>query len=106
MSEPEIVTYAVDGRVAIVSLNRADKLNAINLELKRALGGPAAPGRARSVGERGGAPRRGPQLLRRLRHRAGPRQDGPAGTTDAGLARIAHRRRGAGDDARGTCASP
>ena len=38
MSEPEIVTYAVDGRVAIVSLNRADKLNAINLELKRALG--------------------------------------------------------------------
>jgi enoyl-CoA hydratase len=38
MSDPEIVTYAADGRVAIVSLNRADKLNAINLELKRALG--------------------------------------------------------------------
>jgi enoyl-CoA hydratase/carnithine racemase len=31
------VTYAVDGRVGIVSLNRADKLNAISPELKRTL---------------------------------------------------------------------
>jgi len=32
-----IVTHAVDGRVSVVSLNRPDKLNAINPELKRAL---------------------------------------------------------------------
>src|SRR3989442_1671705 len=32
-----LVTYAVDGRVGIVSLNRPEKLNAINAELKRAL---------------------------------------------------------------------
>jgi enoyl-CoA hydratase len=32
-----IVTYAVDGRVGIVTLNRPDKLNAISPELKRAL---------------------------------------------------------------------
>ncbi|HUM16092.1 MAG TPA: enoyl-CoA hydratase-related protein [Candidatus Nitrosotalea sp.] len=32
-----LVTYAVDGRVGIVSLNRADKLNAISPELKRTL---------------------------------------------------------------------
>jgi len=31
------VTYAVDGRVAIVSLNRPDKLNAISPELKKTL---------------------------------------------------------------------
>jgi enoyl-CoA hydratase/carnithine racemase len=31
------VTYAVDGRVGIVSLNRAEKLNAISLDLKRTL---------------------------------------------------------------------
>jgi enoyl-CoA hydratase/carnithine racemase len=34
---PEVVTYAVDGKVGIVSLNRPDKLNAISGELKRAL---------------------------------------------------------------------
>jgi enoyl-CoA hydratase/carnithine racemase len=33
----ELVTYAVDGRVGIVSLNRPDKLNAISPDLKRAL---------------------------------------------------------------------
>ena len=33
----QLVTYAVDGRVGIVSLNRADKLNAISPEMKRAL---------------------------------------------------------------------
>jgi enoyl-CoA hydratase/carnithine racemase len=32
-----LVTYAVDGRVSIVSLNRPDKLNAISLELKHEL---------------------------------------------------------------------
>ena len=32
-----LVTYAVDGRVGIVTLNRPDKLNAISPELKRAL---------------------------------------------------------------------
>src|SRR5215510_14749151 len=32
-----LVTYAVDGRVGIVTLNRPDKLNAISLELKRTL---------------------------------------------------------------------
>ena len=32
-----LVTYAVDGRVGIVSLNRPEKLNAINPDLKRAL---------------------------------------------------------------------
>jgi enoyl-CoA hydratase/carnithine racemase len=32
-----LVTYAVDGRVGIVSLNRPDKLNAINGELKKTL---------------------------------------------------------------------
>jgi len=32
-----LVTYTVDGRVGIVSMNRPDKLNAINAELKRAL---------------------------------------------------------------------
>jgi len=32
-----LVTYAVDGRVGIVSLNRADKLNAISPDLKRTL---------------------------------------------------------------------
>jgi enoyl-CoA hydratase/carnithine racemase len=32
-----LVTYAVDGRVGIVALNRPDKLNAISPELKRAL---------------------------------------------------------------------
>jgi enoyl-CoA hydratase/carnithine racemase len=36
MSSP-LVTYAADGRVGIVSLNRPDKLNAISPELKRAL---------------------------------------------------------------------
>jgi enoyl-CoA hydratase/carnithine racemase len=33
----QLVTYAVDGPVGIVSLNRPDKLNAISVELKRAL---------------------------------------------------------------------
>jgi enoyl-CoA hydratase/carnithine racemase len=33
----EIVTYAVDGRVGIVTLNRPDKLNAISLDLKHRL---------------------------------------------------------------------
>lgn len=32
-----LVTYAADGRVGIVSLNRPDKLNAITADLKRAL---------------------------------------------------------------------
>src|SRR5438093_1556095 len=36
MSTP-IVTYAADGKVGIVSLNRADKLNAISPELKKML---------------------------------------------------------------------
>src|SRR6266540_4910422 len=34
---PQLVTYAVDDRVGIVSLNRADKLNAINADLKQTL---------------------------------------------------------------------
>jgi len=33
----ELVTYAVDGRVGIVSLNRPEKLNAISAELRAAL---------------------------------------------------------------------
>ena len=33
----QLVTYTVDGRVGIVSLNRPDKLNAISGDLKRAL---------------------------------------------------------------------
>ncbi len=33
----ELVTYATDGRVGIVSLNRPDKLNAITVDLKHAL---------------------------------------------------------------------
>src|SRR5882724_8279868 len=33
----ELVTYAVDGRIGIVSLNRPDKLNAISADLRRAL---------------------------------------------------------------------
>ena len=33
----QLVTYAVDGRVGIVSINRPDKLNAISLDLKHAL---------------------------------------------------------------------
>jgi len=36
MASP-LVTYAVDGRVGIVSLNRGDKLNAISGDLKRTL---------------------------------------------------------------------
>src|SRR2546422_2803668 len=32
-----LLTYAADGRVGIVSLNRPDKLNAISADLKRAL---------------------------------------------------------------------
>jgi enoyl-CoA hydratase/carnithine racemase len=32
-----LATYAVDGRVGIVTVNRADKLNAISLELKKTL---------------------------------------------------------------------
>ena len=36
MTSP-LVTYAVDGRVGVVSLNRGDKLNAISGDLKRAL---------------------------------------------------------------------
>src|SRR5262245_11812146 len=36
MSAP-VVTYAADGKVGIVTLNRPDKLNAISAELKRAL---------------------------------------------------------------------
>src|SRR2546422_8861887 len=32
-----LVTYAADGRVGIVSLNRPDKLNAISADLKHAL---------------------------------------------------------------------
>ena len=34
---PQLVTYAVDGRVGIVTLNRPDKLNAISPELKSTL---------------------------------------------------------------------
>src|SRR5437879_4823355 len=34
---PPLVTYAVDGRVGLVSLNRPDKLNAISADLKRTL---------------------------------------------------------------------
>src|SRR5439155_7530980 len=33
----QLVTYAVDGRVGSISLNRPDKLNAISADLKRAL---------------------------------------------------------------------
>src|SRR5512145_3049181 len=33
----ELVTYAVDGRVGIVTINRPDKLNAITPELKHTL---------------------------------------------------------------------
>ena len=33
----ELVTYTVDGRVGVVSLNRPEKLNAINADLKRQL---------------------------------------------------------------------
>ena len=33
----QLVTYAVDGRVGVVSLNRPDKLNAISADLKQAL---------------------------------------------------------------------
>jgi enoyl-CoA hydratase/carnithine racemase len=33
----QLVSYAVDGRVGIITLNRPDKLNAISPELKRAL---------------------------------------------------------------------
>ncbi len=33
----ELVTYAVDGRVGVVSLNRPEKLNAITVDLKRRL---------------------------------------------------------------------
>jgi len=33
----ELVTYAVDGRVGLVTINRPDKLNAITLELKHLL---------------------------------------------------------------------
>src|SRR5437867_3046659 len=33
----QLVTYAVDGRVGIISLNRPDKLKAISADLKRAL---------------------------------------------------------------------
>ena len=36
MAEP-LVTYAVEDRVGIITLNRADKLNAISVELKRLL---------------------------------------------------------------------
>ena len=36
MTSP-LVTYAVDGRVGVISLNRGDKLNAISGDLKRAL---------------------------------------------------------------------
>ena len=36
MASP-LVTYAVDGRVGVVSLNRGDKLNAISGDLKRTL---------------------------------------------------------------------
>ena len=36
MTEP-LVTYAADGRVGTVTLNRPDKLNAISADLKRAL---------------------------------------------------------------------
>src|SRR5437867_7874492 len=32
---PQLVTYAVDGRIGIVSLNRRDNLNAISADLKR-----------------------------------------------------------------------
>jgi enoyl-CoA hydratase/carnithine racemase len=37
MTTTPLVTYAVEGRVSVVSLNRPDKLNAISGELKRAL---------------------------------------------------------------------
>ena len=33
----KLVSYAVDGRVGIISLNRPEKLNAISTELKHAL---------------------------------------------------------------------
>jgi enoyl-CoA hydratase/carnithine racemase len=33
----QLVTYAIDGNVGIITLNRPDKLNAISVELKRAL---------------------------------------------------------------------
>ena len=34
---PQLVTYAVDGRVGVVTLNRPEKLNAISHELKSTL---------------------------------------------------------------------
>src|ERR671918_1868758 len=34
---PHVVTYAVDGRVGIVTLNRPEKLNAISADLRHAL---------------------------------------------------------------------
>src|SRR5215470_10921515 len=33
----QLVTYATDGKVSIITLNRPDKLNAITVELKRRL---------------------------------------------------------------------
>ena len=88
----ELVTYAVDGRVGIVTLNRPDKLNAISAELKHVLVERLHEADARPRHQRGGAARRGPQLLRRLRHRAQPGPRRPA-RQRAGLARLAHRRR-------------
>ena len=95
-----LVTYAVDDRVGIVTLNRPDKLNAISPELKRMLVERFHEADRDPGHQRGRAPRRGPELLRRLRHLPEPGPGGAAGQR-AGLARVAHRRRRPRDDAVG-----
>ena len=78
MTSP-LVTYAVDGRVGVVTLNRGDKLNAISGELMRPLV-DAFPRRHRPGDERRHPPRRGAQLLRGLRYWPRP---GPGGAKGA-----------------------
>ena len=76
-----LVLYEVDEKVSVITLNRPEKLNAISAELQQQLHRGVRPGRRRCRDQRRIAARRGPQLLRRLRHlgeRAGRRTIGAA----------------------------
>ena len=75
MADP-VVLYEVDDKVSVITLNRPEKLNAISAELLQQLLDAFVPRRRGRRDQRRVVAGRGPQLLRRLRHRRASRSRG------------------------------